>query len=150
MVKTSGWIWVSGALLCALIVSSYFGLYYSAEYTKYQQLYQDTLKELAKHTIFVNMLIDYGNGTRLWYNNTRIPVGATLFNATKMIAEIEYEKYEWGIFITAINTVRGDQSHFWLWHIWDSAKKQWEPGPVGADAFILRDGDTVSWAYSTW
>jgi len=150
MAKRSGWMWISTALLCALLASFYLSLYYYTESAKYQDLYRDALKELAEHTIFVNILIDYGNGTKAWYNNTRVPTGANLFNATKMIAKIEYQRYDWGILITAINGVTGDQSHGWLWNIWDSTKAQWEFGPVGADAFTLKERDTVSWVYSAW
>jgi len=150
--ERSGWIWVSAALLCALVVSSYFNLYYFGEYTRYQELYKDSLKELAKYKgyMFVNILVDYGNETRMWHNSTVVPIGATLFNATRIVAEVGYTKYEFGIFITSINGVSGDKNHGWLWNLWNSTKAQWEFGPVGAEAFILKDGDTISWVYSTW
>jgi len=150
MVKRSSWIWVSAALLCGLIISSYLSLYYYMENTKYQQLYRDALKELAEHTIFVDILIDYGNGTKTWHNNTRVPVGTNLFNATKRVTKITYDKYDWGILVTSINGVSGDQRHFWLWDAWNPTKAQWEFGTVGADSLILKNGDKVRWVYSTW
>lgn len=152
MAKRSGWIWVMAALVSALIVSSYIGVYYYMEYTRYQQLYRNTLRELAKYEryMFVNLLFDYGNGTRTWRNGTLVPIGATLFEATKTVADIEYTKYSWGVFITSMNGVRGDQSHGWLWHVWNSTRAKWDFGPVGADAFILKNGDTVSWVYTSW
>jgi len=152
MAKKSVWLWVSLALLCVLIVSSYISVYYYMESEKYRRLYEDTLKELEKYSkyMFVNILIDYGNGTQEWYNKTLVPRGSSLLDATRIIAEVDYDKYSWGVFVTAINGKSGDENHGWLWYIWNSTSLQWDFGPVGADAYTLQDGDTVSWVYSSW
>jgi len=150
MSERSLWTWVSAALVIGLIVSSYFGLYYYTESMKYQQLYQGALSELMQHTVLVNILIDYGNGTKTWYNSTRVPLGASLFNATEIVVSLEYTKYEWGVFMTSLNGLSADQGHGWLWYVWNPAKGEWDFGPVGADQFILKSGDTVSWVYTAW
>ncbi len=152
MVRRSVWVWVSAGLLCLLAVSFYASVYYYMEYTKYRGLYREALSELKKYSkyIFVDILIDYGNGTRVWYNGTLVPRGYSLFDATRVIAEVQYKRYSWGVFITEINGVSGDKTHAWLWYQWNSTSGKWEMGSVGADSFILRDGDVVSWVYSSF
>ncbi|MBS7653894.1 MAG: hypothetical protein QXJ40_05815 [Candidatus Bathyarchaeia archaeon] len=148
----SVWIWVSAGFLCLVIVAAYISVYYYMEAQKYRQLYDETLRELSKFSgyILVNIMIDYGNGSTVWHNNTAIARGASLFEATKTIAEVAYEKYPFGVFITAINNVAGNQTHAWLWYIWNSTKKGWDFGPTGAESFILREGDVASWVYTKW
>ncbi len=150
MLNKNPWIWVSAALLCTLVVSLYLSIYYYQENLKYQQLYAEALKELEKYEnyIAVNILIDYGNGTMTWHNNTLVPFGSNFFTATITIAELNYTKGKYGIFVTAINGVGGDPNHFWIWYIWNSTTKSWDWGPVACDAYILHNGDILSWVYT--
>ena len=141
-------------MLCGLILSAYAGIYYYNESLKYQSLYSEAVEELnqLKTHMLVNVLIDYGNGTREWYNETQIPIGATLLNATEEVAKVNYTVYSFGVFVTAINGKGGDPNYYWMWYIWNSTTAQWEPGAVGANAFILHHGDIVAWVYekSSW
>lgn len=100
--------------------------------------------ELNSLTILVNLKLDYGNGTISWYNNTRVPVGTTLFNATDRIADVEYTVFEIGVFVDSINGVGDKPGRWWLWYYYDN---EWKYGPVGSNQWILHDGDIVSWIY---
>ena len=159
MVKGGVWMWVSMALLCLLIITSYTTLHYYQESLTYKQLYRESLDILGqleenltklRTHMLVNILIDYGNGTREWHNETMLPIGATLLNATMSVAEVEYDVYPFGVFITAINGVSGTQNQFWIWYIWNSTTQEWSWGPKGADSFILHHGDTVKWVLQTF
>jgi hypothetical protein len=154
MVQKSGWMWISLVLLCGVVLASYCSVYYYQESLKYQQLYGDALKELRqfKTHMLVSILIDYRNGTKEWYNDTSVPIGTTLFNATREVAKVNYTIYSFGAFVNAINGKGGDPGHYWLWYNWNSTSNQWEMGMVGAGAFILHHGDIVSWVYekSPW
>ncbi|KYH40133.1 MAG: hypothetical protein AYL31_007420 [Candidatus Bathyarchaeota archaeon B26-1] len=144
------WMWTSLVLVCALILASYAAIYYYNEYLKYQALYEETLEELKRYSdyMFINILIDYGNGTKEWHNGTLVSRGATLFDATRIIAELNYTKYSFGIFITSINGVGGDLGYYWVWYTWNSTSGEWEFGPVGCDSYILSEGETLSWVYT--
>ena len=150
--RKSMWMWFSLGLLCLTILTTYLSIYYYTEAQKYQTLYNETLNELSKFSkyILVNILIDYGNGTAIWYNNTAVVGGSSLLEATKTVAEVEYTEYSFGVFVSAINNVAGNQTHAWLWYIWNSTKGDWDLGPTGADSWILRDGDIISWVYTKW
>ncbi|MGC9069278.1 MAG: hypothetical protein ACP5IZ_09955, partial [Thermoprotei archaeon] len=39
-------------------------------------------------TVSVNLLIKFDNGTKKWYNNTVVPLGSSLFNVTKKVANV--------------------------------------------------------------
>jgi len=151
MAERSGWIWVSAGLLCGLIAASTIAAYYYGESTKYQNFYKDTFQDLEALTIQVSILIDYGNGSREWHNNTRVPIGISLLNATRMVAEVNFTVYPGlGVFVNTINKVGGGPSRYWLWYYWNPLTSKWEMGMVACDAYILHHGDTLSWVYTSF
>jgi hypothetical protein len=97
--------------------------------------------------IHVNIIIDYGNQTIKWYNQTPASPGTTLFEVTRKIADIEYSYWptmEPGhILVTSINNYTAG---YWIWYYWDETKSEWVFGPVGCDAWILTDEGIYKWA----
>jgi len=150
MVEKSGWIWVSVGLLCGLIAASTIAAYYYGEYTKYQNFYTEVSQDLEALTMQVSILVDYGNGSREWHNNTRVPIGISLLNATLMVARVNYTLGEWGAFVNAINNVGGEPSRYWIWYYWSQSASRWEMGPVASDAYILHHGNMLSWVYESF
>jgi hypothetical protein len=149
-------IWVLTALLliCAIASAVAFSYYYM-EYNKYQRLFQDLQQKLGEVSISVNIAIDYGNGTRTWFNNTIVPIGATVFNATAKVADATPHPQYGESFIIAINGVqqKEDESMYWIWWIWDETQHAWVPGPVANNEYVLSNGQTVIWYYenaSSW
>jgi hypothetical protein len=106
---------------------------------------EEIREEIDQFKIAVNILIDYGNGTSRWLNDTEIQLGSTLFNATDSIADVEYTLFELGVFVDSINGVGKDQGGWWIWYYYDD---DWEYGSVGSNQWILKDGDTLSWKYN--
>jgi len=111
------------------------------------------LKEMGKSisevtTIQVSLLIDYGNTTIKWYN-VSAPLGTTLFNLTRTVAKIEYSYWptmEPGhILMTSIND---SAEGYWLWYYWDEDSGEWVFGPVGCDAWMLKDSGVYKWHQS--
>ncbi|MEM1550756.1 MAG: DUF4430 domain-containing protein [Candidatus Bathyarchaeia archaeon] len=142
----SSWMWVSLGLLCLLIVAAYLAVHYYNESAYFKGLYGEALEELKalKEMISVNILIDYGNGTQVWYNNTSVMRGASVLTATQTIANVEYTDFGWGIFVDSINGIKNEGSWFWMWYIWEG---KWVLGPVASDRYVLREGDTIMWRY---
>ncbi len=147
------WMWVAAALLCTTIGAGYTALNYQSQLTRLRDQYDGLLTDLeALHgsleelTIKINMKIDYGNGTVSWHNATRVPLNTDLFTATQLIADIEYTTGEYGKFIEEIDGVGGDPNTYWTWNHYEEGA--WQFGPVASDAWILHNGDTVSWVYS--
>lgn len=95
----------------------------------------------------VSILIKYENGTKKWFNNTRVPVGWSLFNATVYVTSgrVNYQTFPFGIFVLGINGVDSHDSYYWIWYKWDVAKKEWVLGETGCDSYFLNDGDVLAW-----
>jgi hypothetical protein len=104
--------------------------------------------DLDEFTIKVDIKLDYGNGTVVWYNETRVPLDASLLKATSLVADLETLEKGLGVLVTSINGVEGSPSVFWLWAYLEEGA--WQYGPVGADQWILHNGDTVAWTYATF
>jgi len=100
-------------------------------------------------TIQISICIDYGNGTRVWFNNTRIPKDFNLLNATMLVAEVNYTYWPAykASFVDAINGIKNESPYFWMWYYWDVDGKKWKLGPVGADRYRLKPGEVVMWRY---
>ena len=143
------WFWASLVLLCGLIASIYLSVYYYNESVRYQSLYREAIEKLhhLRTHMLINILIDYGNGTKIWYNETEVPIGSSLLDATGNVARVDYQLFQYGAFVTAINGRGGDPGYYWMWYFWNSTSRKWEMGPVAADAYILHHGDAVSWVY---
>jgi hypothetical protein len=143
--------WIVAALLLVwAIASTTAGTYYYTEYTKYQRISQGLRQKLGEISISVNIAIDYGNGTRIWFNGTVLPVGATVFNATIDVAKVMDTS-----FIVAINGVSQNENEnmYWMWWVWDGTQHKWLLGPVANNEYTLSDGQTVIWYYektSAW
>lgn len=118
---------------------------YEAEKTNYTELIQKYEKVVMR----VNICINYGNETIIWYDRTLVPLGCNLLNATKMIADVQYTywpAYE-ASFVDAINDLQNQHPYYWMWLYWDENEKTWEYGPVGADRYILKPDETIMWRY---
>jgi len=142
-------MWISIGLMGFVILSLTLGVFYYTEYERYQQLYSETLLQLKKYEpyMFVSLLINYGNGTQVWHNNTLVSIGASLLNATRIVSNIDYTLGQWGAFVTHINGVGDDPNTFWVFNIWNSTSTSWDYGLVGAEAYILKEKEIVSWVY---
>ena len=138
---------IAVALLCTTIAAGALAVNYNYKLSALENDYQTVLEELEDFTVQVDIKIDYGSEGIVWFNDTRIQVGANLLEATGVACEIEYQTSDFGSFITSINGVEQDTSHFWIWSFYEAG---WEMGPVGADQFTLHDGDVVGWTYTSF
>ena len=141
------WFTATLVLASALVLTSALSFYYYAQYVGSEKRYTDTLSSLNDVSYRVNILIKHSNGTRNWYNQTLIPVGWSLFNATKKITgdRVEGTWSSFGVFVTSINGVKGIGPNYWLWYAWDGGEKKWIQGATGSESYILKQGETVAW-----
>lgn len=125
-----------------------FGSLLNDFYKLFTALAMKELEEFLGETtvIHVNLCIDYGNGTVNWYNNTEVSSGTTLFNLTTKIAKTNYSYWitmEPGRIL--IDSINDYTEGYWIWYYWDESAKEWIFGPVGCDAWILKDNGTYKW-----
>lgn len=113
-------------------------------------------------TLTVSTCLDYGNETVEWHNETVVPAGSSLFQLTQEIASVD-PRYDalakpGHIFIEAINDKRESisyhpkycEGHSWMWYYWNGHEQKWVSGPVGCDAWMLKDGGVYKWSFEYW
>jgi hypothetical protein len=96
--------------------------------------------------IHVSLLIDYGNGTERWFNDTAISPDVTLFDVTRQVANVTYSYWssmEPGHIL--LSSINGHATGYWVWYYWDETSGQWVFGPVGCDAWTLKDNGVYEW-----
>lgn len=136
-----------------LIVSSVAALYY----VKYNQVSRDNsiyLKQLdqlgAKYDI--DILIDYGNGNGVWYNNTSVEPGTNLYTATVLAASgnvnATYSSQYQEHLVNGIGGVEATGSEFWwLWTYNRSNSTSWQVAQLGADQITVTNGGIYAWSF---
>jgi hypothetical protein len=103
-------------------------------------------------TVAVNIGINYGSGPIEWHNNTMVPSGQDLLNATMTVATVEFSSYPGlGAFVTSINgrSQNPAANLYWTYWVYNPQTQQYELPPVGASAYLLTTDHTVQWYYSS-
>jgi len=102
-------------------------------------------------TVAVNIGINYGTGPVEWHNNTIVPSGENLLNATMRVATVEFKTFSGlGAFVTAINgrSQNPAANLYWTFWVYNPQTQQYELAPVGASNYLLTSNQTVQWYYS--
>ena len=122
------------------VIGSFVASYYWLQYT-------DTVNRIGGEMIYVGIGVDYGNGTRAWYNDTRVVSGATLFDVTKQVTNVAYQVGVYGTEIISINGVSKGGSYGWTYWIWNSTSKLWSIVWENADIYRVANKETFMWYY---
>ncbi len=100
-----------------------------------------------------NILMSYGNQTKVFHNNTVLPLGSTAFTAIYFIADdINYTDYggELGVLVTSINGVDNNSTHGWFYWYWDSERLSWILPEYSCAKHTLHKGDTIAFSYASY
>jgi hypothetical protein len=99
----------------------------------------------------IDIGINYGNGTLVWKNSTIIPRDASVLDATRLVAQVEFESTAYGAWVIAINGVANnpDKNRFWLYWYYNENASAWFLGDVASDKFIPaeRGVKAIQWYY---
>jgi len=128
-----------------------------------QPVYQEASKQLsalwqkyltlkpASTALYKNdVLFDFGNGTRVWYNGTAIQPGWNFYVESVILTKGSlaaqwYPQYGEHL-VTGIQGVANTQTMYWfLWTY--SAASSWQPAQAGADQLIAFDGSIYAWTF---
>jgi hypothetical protein len=99
---------------------------------------------------FVDVIIDYGNGTVRVYDDVPIPKArSTVFQALISVASVKYTEYPFGIFVDSIDGVANDPTanRYWIYYVYIEGQG-FVMGEVAANLKLVSDGDRVSWNYT--
>ncbi|MHA1409740.1 MAG: DUF4430 domain-containing protein [Candidatus Odinarchaeia archaeon] len=140
MVANKGYIVAIIFLFSTIALGTTTTLYY------YQMVqYKTAYDNISGNIYYVNVGVDYGNGTIDWYNSTLITKNTTAFDVTVQVCfNVSYTLYSFGPYITAINNVSAGSGEYWaLYH-------NGEYSLVGAADLFLLSGDTILWVLTTY
>jgi hypothetical protein len=114
-------------------------------WSSYQQLAgADGRKTLVYE---VEVLVDFGNGTAKWYNDTSIEPGWNGYVATLVVLRGEvnatwYPQYG-EHFVTVVDEV--PQTGTTSWFVWKYGGGGWTVSETGADQLPIDNGTTLAW-----
>ncbi|MBI4338897.1 MAG: hypothetical protein HY680_02990 [Chloroflexi bacterium] len=103
-------------------------------------------------TIKVSLLVLAADDDPRWFRDVELPRGTDAWELTEAVAggqvESQYYPLYRSHFVDSLFGVKGQNPRFWLVFLWSEASSKWEPLPVGADLFSLKDGHVLAWYYA--
>jgi len=95
----------------------------------------------------VQMMVDFGNGTRRWYNGTAVQPGwdgyvVSLVLLNGNMQGVWYPQYGEHL-VTGVDGVQQTQSTSWF--VWEYAGGQWSASPTGSDQIQVNNGTIIAW-----
>lgn len=139
-------------LVAGLLVSSTLAAFYVFEYDGAQSSASTYLSELksVQPTQTPDILLDFGNGTLAWHNNTQVQTGSnvyvtTVIDAGGVVNATWYVQYNEHL-VTGIDNVQNTQQQSWF--LWTYNKTaSWQLAQVGADELVASTGSVFAWTY---
>jgi hypothetical protein len=96
----------------------------------------------------VSLLVDFGNGTLTWYNDSAAQPGWNGYVTTLVLLKgdvqaVWYPQYD-EHFVTGVDGVSQTSSTYW--GIWQYGGGKWTYLQTGADLLDVQNGTTIAWA----
>ena len=103
-------------------------------------------------TIQVSLLIHVSEDDVRWFRDFEVLKGTNAYELTEQVTESDLESTYYASFfshfVESLVGVPNEGSNYWLIFQWNAPAEQWEPLPVGADLFSLKDGHVLAWSYT--
>jgi hypothetical protein len=157
MVAKSLFYGVTVVLVAMLVISSAVAIAYYDDYqnqlsiSSHQSVELEHLISRFGSVLQANMLIDFGNGTRHWFNGTQVQPGWNLYTLTLAVTngDVNSTCCEFGShFVTGIYGVQNQPSKNEGWIVWTyNATSLWQPAQVGVDQIDVFNDSTFAWTY---
>jgi hypothetical protein len=143
-------------LIAGMLVSSTFAAFYLFQYDRARNNANNYLSELKSVQPIqeTNVLLDFGNGTLLWRNDTQVPTGANAYVATVIAAHgivnaTYYPPPYSEHLVTGIDNVQNSQQQSWF--IWTyNGTVGWQAAQVGSDDLAVSNGSIFAWTYCNY
>ncbi len=117
----------------------------SSLWGSYQQL--SSLSGQKALVYEVHLLVDFGNGTRRWFNNTSIQPGWNGYVATLVLlnGNVQASWYpQYGEhFVTGVDGM--SQTSTASWFFWDFSGGNWTLALTGADGLMVDNSTSIAW-----
>ena len=114
------------------------------------KLEQNTIVN-ENNSINIDLIINFGNGTVLYFNHTSVPNGFSMYNSTQYIIGEDnidstyYSEFN-AYFVNSIFNTASNSNHAWAaWKYEECCK--WQVLDVGSNLYILKNKQTIAWYY---
>ena len=108
--------------------------------------------ETPVSTIQVSLLIEVSEDDVRWFRDVEVPKGTNAYEFTEIVTEGDLESTYYAAFfshfVESLLGVASEGPNYWLTFLWSDSQAQWEPLPVGADLFSLKDGHVLAWSFT--
>ncbi|MCE2470003.1 MAG: hypothetical protein J4F32_05765 [Dehalococcoidia bacterium] len=100
-------------------------------------------------SISASLLVEQ-RGEARWFRDVEVPKGTDGYEFLELATDGEVES-DWypeyrSHFVNAILGTPSESPYFWLTFIWNETSAAWEPLPIGADLFSVKEGHVLAWA----
>lgn len=109
-----------------------------------------SLKPASSSLYAADVLFDFGNGTRVWHNETQVQPGWNMYVETVVLTRGDlqaqwYPDYHEHL-VSGMDGVSNSQTMSWF--LWTYNKTaSWQASPVGADLLQVYNGSVIAWTY---
>lgn len=111
-----------------------------------------TTTSSTSSTTSVNVLLNFGNGTLVWYNQTSVPSSWNFFNVTELITKGNLGAFFFASFgshfVYSINGVGCPASNIFCdqaWGLWTLDGICWDLAFTGVDMIQVTQATTIAW-----
>ena len=142
-------------LVLVLTVMGVLG-FQTGAYLQFERLFSKTpaARDSGNQTVYIGVstIFNYGNGTSVWSNDTRVPPAWNFYNLTLFLAHGRVHSQFFGpplneYQVLGINGVEQDSTNYWsLWKFCPKSEA-WAYSSVGAQALALSDHGAFGWYY---
>ena len=103
-------------------------------------------------TIKVSMLIQVDENNARWFRDVEVPKGTDGYELTEKVTEGDLKSTYYASFrshfVEGLLGTDNSGSKYWIASVWSESQSNWEPLPVGADLYSLKEGHVLAWYYS--
>jgi hypothetical protein len=104
-----------------------------------------------RNRVQIDMYINYGNDTIVHRTLVAEP-GINILDALKVVTDIDYTHDEsatghLGAMVTAINGVKVDINHFWIYYVLDENLGGWRIPACTPDSLKITEDTRIAWRY---
>lgn len=103
-------------------------------------------------TIRASLLVQVSESDSRWLRDVEVPKGVDAYEFTELATQGDLRSTWYPAFrahfVEVILGVENQGSSFWLIFLWDEGEEKWNPLPVGADLFSVKEGHVLAWAYT--
>ena len=145
-------------LLAGILITSTLAALYLYQYDQAEANASTYLNELKQSSAAgakgllgtTSIVIDFGNGTRQWYNGTAVQPGWNVYLVTVLVTrghlnDSWYPQYGEHL-VNGIEGLQNSGKAAWFLFSYNSTSR-WQPASLGADEVLASNGTVFGWGY---